>query len=126
MPKDSKEEEALVGVDRAALIFAAAGSAASLAASDGSWSPMATMFGASFVLLVLAFHRPATGGRLRCWLIRLAFGSALTVSLFLSVGNWVADGSGREFGGGALAIAALTAVVLALLEPAYVRLLAKF
>ncbi len=84
---------------------------------------MATLFGASFVLLVLAFHRKATGGLLRRWLIRLAFGTSLTISLFLAVGNWVP--SGDEFGNAALAIASVIAVTLALTEPLIARALSR-
>lgn len=112
------EDAALVGVDRAALIFAAAGSAAAITGSAGNFSAMSAFWGASFVLLVLAFHRPATGPFMRVALVRLAFGAALTTSLFLMLGYWLGR-TDDYLGEGRLVVAILATLIFAAAEPLF-------
>src|SRR5215213_5894963 len=77
--------ETLVGVDRAALIFAATASAVTLLTADGEWTAASTFLGLILVVLVLAFHRPAPRNRtIRSGLIRAGFGFTFSLSLMIS------------------------------------------
>lgn len=77
-------DDPLWGVDRAALVLAVGAGGIGVALSDGNWGSLSTFAGGLLGVMVIAFHRPAPNFRcLRTWLIRIAFGLALALCLYL-------------------------------------------
>lgn len=110
---------ALVGVDRAALIFAAAGAAVTLGSGSGDWTPFSTFVGVTLFTITWAFHRPAPPARVpRVVFMRLAFGAVSSLCMFIALG-WPLDalglvGTSQDFGWLSMLFWAVVAVVMAL------------
>jgi hypothetical protein len=55
MAKSGAETDALLGIDRAALVFAAVGGTATLATADGDWGALSSFVGTFLCLWSLPF-----------------------------------------------------------------------
>lgn len=88
MDVDNGGRHDLDGVDRAALVLAAAAGGFGVMFASGRWSALSTFAGLMLAVMVLAFHKPAPATRNgRAWLIRAAFGFAMALAVYI-VAAW--------------------------------------
>jgi hypothetical protein len=74
------------GVDPGALVLAGAGAAFSFISQPGDWSPLSLIVGVALTFVVIAYHHQAPGpGTPRHWLLRLAFGAVLGLTLGITL-----------------------------------------
>jgi hypothetical protein len=124
--RNRREDEIFVGVDRAALIFAATAGAVTVATGSGDWTMISTFIGVLLCTIVLAFHRATPLGVIRAWFVRFAFGFTFSLCLAIAIAYPIQQSGVRGalndprsvgiwlFGAG---------LVVGLLEPRIVRLL---
>ena len=121
---DAGRAALLEGIDRAALVLAVLAGAIGVMSSDGDWGAINTFEGLLLLAIVLGFHRPMpTDPTPRVYLMRAAFGLAVSFSLCITVGWPVVQVGGDVYRPGWMAGFALLGVFLAVLEPAVARAL---
>lgn len=82
----ARNDDALVGVDRAALIFAATAGVITMFSAEGKWSMGSTFFGVLLAIVVLAFHRSSPDPwTVRKILIQVAFGFTLVICVLVII-----------------------------------------
>lgn len=112
----------LDGIDRAALVLAVLAGAIGIMSSDGDWGPINTFEGLLLVAIVLGFHRPMpVTATPRSWLMRAAFGLAVSFSLCIALGWPVVHAGGDVYQPAWVIGFALLGLVVAVFEPLIAR-----